>query len=574
MTLIQNPIPGSGTVTLYGGDVNKEIAAYKIKAINSDLRIKRFIFQFGTGGVDFPWRDISTLSIWDGTTLVKEISASSANFAEITFATTYTFQIDGLDVLVTKDTEKVLSLKATALSIPQYIGNITVLIPANGVRATDSTGLNVYGPGAALGIHTFAAALALAPTVTVTADSANPAAGNVIASITDVSRTDLMKININVVGVNMTFKGGSITLTTDSNDILSGLELYDDTTLLASAADPGPGATATWSTYTLAVPAGTSKVLTVKGVLPANPAASSQLKLDMPATTGLTGIDSNGTARNNGATGAVAGNTQRVYTIAPTFAYSTSGYTVSGSNPNGGHPNDLGSASISFTVTANGGDIYIATTTTMTDTLNGGTASAVAATGVITFTTNPTAAGTAKVTISGTDVTYNYSTTSADTISTVASGIVTAIGANATTTALVAATSSAGVVNLTAKTAGYAGNSITYSATTTASTGITVTPIASTNMTGGINATASSDAWSCNTPGETTTNANFWRIPNGNTATCTFTDQITNTNTSAAGWFQPTLTNISWMTSATTTGGIDQNWGLTTLKTSQFYLGI
>ena len=256
----------------------------------------------------------------------------------------------------------------------------------------------------------------------------------------------------------MTFKGGSITLTTDSNNILSGLELYDGTTLLASAADPGPGATATWSTYTLAVPAGTSKVLTVKGVLPANPAASSQLKLDMPATTGLTGIDSNGTARNNGATGAVAGNTQRVYTIAPTFAYSTSGYTVSGSNPNGGHPNDLGSASISFTVTANGGDIYIATTTTITDSI-------------------------------------------------------------------------------------------------------------------GPAAPTSSDAWSCNTPGETTTNANFWRIPNGNTATCTFTDQITNTG-GTAGWFQPTLTNISWMTSATTTGDIDQNWGLTTLKTSQFYLGI
>jgi phage tail sheath gpL-like len=196
----------------------------------------------------------------------------------------------------------------------------------------------------------------------------------------------------------------------------------------------------------------------------------------------------------------------------------------------------------------------------------------VAATGAITFAGTGTATGTATVTINGTNVTYVYTTST--TATAVASQIVIAIGANTTTNALVAATSSAGVVNLTAQTAGYTGNSITYLATTTASTGITVTPITATHLTGGLDSTASSDAWSCNSPAETNTSANFWRIPSGSTATCTFTDHITNTNTTAGGWFQPKIDNISWMTSATTTGDFDQTTGLTGLQTSQFYLGI
>jgi len=360
ITVTQNPIPGSGTVTVYGGDVQKEIAAYKIKATNSDVRLKRILLQFGITG-DFPWRDLSALSLWDGSTLLKEIPASQANWTEVTFATTYTMQFDGLDVLVAKDTEKVLSLKATAVSVPQWKGNITVLIPANGVRGVDTAGLNVYGPAANLAPHAFATAAAQAPTLTVTAAADNPKAGNVIASLTATSRADLMKISVKVEGVDMTLKGGAIKLETDNNNILSGLELYDGTTLLASAADPGPGGTATWSTFTLPIAAGTTKVLTVKAVLPPSPAAGSQLAVSLPALTGLTGVDVNGNARNNGAQ-TIAGNTLRVYTIAPTLAISSIPSPTFSGDTN--HPRSIGDTKISLAITANGGDIYIISTST------------------------------------------------------------------------------------------------------------------------------------------------------------------------------------------------------------------
>ena len=52
--------------------------------------------------------------------MLKEVTAIQAHFNEVNYATAYTMQLDGLDILVAKDTEKVLSIKASAVSVPQY----------------------------------------------------------------------------------------------------------------------------------------------------------------------------------------------------------------------------------------------------------------------------------------------------------------------------------------------------------------------------------------------------------------------------------------------------------------------
>ncbi|HOK17599.1 MAG TPA: hypothetical protein PL164_02515, partial [Candidatus Paceibacterota bacterium] len=188
-----------------------------------------------------------------------------------------------------------------------------------------------------------------------------------------------------------------------------------------------------------------------------------------------------------------------------------------------------------------------------------------------------TATGTATVTINGTEVSYAYTTST--TATTVASQIVTAIENNATTTALVAATSSGGTVNLTARIAGYNGNSITYSATTTPDTGITVSPTANTNMTGGLNTQSTSTTWTCNSPAVEDTSKGaghyLWRIPSGSTANCTFSTLLTNTNSGYPGYFSVALYKVKWFTAATDTADsfIEQTWGLTNINTGDFYLG-
>jgi len=331
-----------------------------MKATNSDIRVKRVQLQIGMSTPsDFPWRDLTAISIWDGSTMLKEVAATQSNLTEVTFGTTYTMTLDGLDILIAKDAEKILSVKVTAVSVPQYAKVMTFVIPANGVRGVDSAALNVYGPASALTAHSFTTAVGQIPVITTTASIDSPLAGNFIGSASTITRVDLMKINVKVEGVDMTFKGGSIMINTNASSTLSAIELYDGTTLLASAAATSAASTeVALSTYTLPVSANTTKVLTVKGVVKANPDVGDVISVSLTTDLGLTGIDSNGAARTN--TGGITGNALTVFTAAPTFALASASVIKSDSSTT--TTNNVGDFTIGISITANSGDIYIPTT--------------------------------------------------------------------------------------------------------------------------------------------------------------------------------------------------------------------
>jgi peptidoglycan hydrolase-like protein with peptidoglycan-binding domain len=464
LTVTQNPLPGSGTVTLYGGNTNKEVAAYKVKATNSDIRVKRVNLQIGITN-DFPWRAISSISVWDGSTMLKEVAATQANFSEVTYATTYTMQLDGLDVLVAKDTEKVLSIKATAVSVPQYANTISVLIPANGVRGIDSLGLNVYGPATALSAHNFTTATAQSPVITTTAAIDSPTTGNFIASASAVTRVDLMKINLKVENVDMTFKGGTINVTTNGNTTMSAVELYDGSTLLATAATTTTGVV-TLSAFTLPVSADTTKVLTVKGVVKANPTSGSGVAVSLPNTTGLVGYDANGASQGN--SGAITGDTLTVYTAAPVFALSSASSVRSDSSSS--TVSDVGDFTIGVSITANSGDIYIPTV------------------GHATY-------GSAQA----------------------APGIMQSVTTNGTES-------------------------------------------------------ASGSNWICDSSAVEDSTNKVWRIPSGATAVCTYTYHTVNTTT--ASYYNVSILNIKWSTTANMASTTTQTTGLSSLKAPALWLQI
>ena len=355
LTVTQYAIPASGTVTVYGGNTNKEVAAYKMKASNSDIRVKRVLVQLGITS-DFPWRDLSSISLWDGSTLLKEVAVNSANLTEVTWGTTYQLTFDGLDFLLAKDTEKIISLKVSALAVPQYKGTISTLIPANGVRGVDTANLNVYGPATVLTAYNFTTAAADAPSVTLSAAIDNPLEGNALVSKTATTRVNLLKFSVKVENIDATFKSGTITVDTNSNSAMSAVELYDGTTLLASAATTTTG-DLTWSTFTLPVTAGTTKTLTVKGVVSASTTISGEtLKVTGKVNAALSGVDANGAALSL-THSAIAGNTMTVYTVAPTFALASATSVISNSSTT--TINDVGDFTIGIGITANGGDIFL-----------------------------------------------------------------------------------------------------------------------------------------------------------------------------------------------------------------------
>lgn len=362
LTVTQYAIPASGTVTVYGGNTNKEVAAYKMKATNSDIRVKRVLVQVGITN-DFPWRDLSSISLWDGSTLLKEIAVNSSNLTEVTWATTYQVTFDGLDLLLPKDSEKIISLKVSALAVPQYTGAISTLIPANGVRGVDSLGLNVYGPATALTAYNFTTAAADSPAITLSLATDNPPAGNVVVSKTATTRVDLLKFTVKVENIDATFKSGTITVDTNSNSAMSAVELYDGSTLLASAATTTTG-DLTWSTFTLPVSAGTTKTLTVKGVVSASTTISGEtIGVTGKANAALSGVDANGASLTL-THSALTGNTMTVYTAAPIFALANASAVRSDSSTT--TINDVGDFTIGVSITANGGDIYVASASNAT----------------------------------------------------------------------------------------------------------------------------------------------------------------------------------------------------------------
>ncbi len=567
--------------SVYKGDSGKAVFGFSLKAQNSPMTVERVKFNFNKR----PWLYFSNLYLYQGDTLLKQVEANSSAFEEVTAGSSYNLYITGLNVAIDKDVTKEFTLKVDMPSaISGTATSMTIQMAANAVRGLDAAGLNEYAPSSAKS-RTIQIASATTGALEGSINSSTPAEGTAIVSTTDTT-TDVpllvfdLKAKNRDVTVNTIQVDISGTASNGLATVIPAVKLYDGNTLLDSETGTSTVTFGGTTALGLDITKDATKTLTVK-VDVAKLATGYTVAGDHVAATVDT---SNVTAEDSlyntvsDLTGTATGHDIYFYNVAPTFTYVSKEVSVTGTDSQT-HPQDTGNVSITFSVKANNGAIYIPTPSTLStgieETLTG-TSSAVAAIGQITFTATPTADGVATATIDGTSVGYSYSTTTSDTAETVANGLAAAINANSTIYAEVhAATTSDddGIINLTAATAGYAGNSITYSATTTASTGITASPTTATAMTGGLNTQSTSTTWSCESPADDTTASGYWYIPSGSTANCTFKDVVTNTS-ATAGWFKDTISSISWNTSNSLTNKIDQDWGLTNLNSGDFYLGI
>jgi hypothetical protein len=213
--------------------------------------------------------------------------------------------------------------------------------------------------------------------LTATLASDNPLKGNVIASTGATTKVDVLKFNVkNDSDVSATLNSGSALVTVSdatTTNYITAVELWDGSTLVASA---GPtnwvnaSSSVSWTNFTLPIAANTTKTLTVKAVIAQIPTTDttfvpgSWVKV---STISFTGIDSNSnvvpTSQDSTSFTSLAGNEQYIYVKAPTFAFINATFTSSGDQTN---PQSIGSSKITFTVTANGDDIYIDPSTSNT----------------------------------------------------------------------------------------------------------------------------------------------------------------------------------------------------------------
>ena len=362
---VSNPVS-----TLYGGQTY-EVIAGQYKATGSDITLKKVAVQL-TASSAFPWTYFSSFSVWDGTTKLAEVASTQANLIENTFAADYTLNISGLSVVIPSGTSKILTVKTTI--VPSIVTNksFTVALPSAQVVFSDTAGVTYTTVTGSVTSQSYIVSNAQASSITVTKASDNPLAGNIIGSTSGTTRQDLLKFNVKVENINATFNSGTITATSTNAAYLTAVELWDGSTLVASAA-PGTGGAVSWTNINLPIAAGTTfKTLTVKGViaqLTSGYATGDTVYISVGPV--LTGMDDNSNVAT--ATGTtVTGDTFYIYLVAPVFTlYGTP--TLTPAEVDASHTQARGNATIQFKVTPNGGDIYIQQAGTATSTIAGRT---------------------------------------------------------------------------------------------------------------------------------------------------------------------------------------------------------
>ena len=377
LSVVSYPVSNPVT-TVYGGQTY-ELMAGQYKATGSDMTIRKVSVKTTSGSADvFPWQAFSTISVWDGSTQLAELPVTKTNAIENTFASIYTFDISGMNWVVPKDTQKVLTVKATVIpSVSSAVAGktFTFSLLNSGIVSNDTAGITYTTvTGDNIDSQQVTISSAQTATFTVTAAADNPKVGNVIGSTSATTRIEALKFNVkNNTDVAATFNSGTVVATSSNATTTVSVELWDGATIVAAAAPVGYGTT-TWSNFTLPIAANTTKTLTVKAVivqLATDYAGGDTVSISRGPI--LSGIDGNSNVASADGSG-VIGAAQSIYLAGPIVALSSTSFDVSGSTS---YPQSIGNAKIVFNITAGGtSDVYIGKASSATSTITPAPASA------------------------------------------------------------------------------------------------------------------------------------------------------------------------------------------------------
>jgi hypothetical protein len=268
---------GSFTVTLaaspanstYDSGIDRDVYGIVIKAYNSDMTMGRVDLQVAitAGGVAFsPATFITDIKVYDGSTLLKTVT--SPTFTQDANNVWFT-QISGINAVVPKGTEKTLTFKFSTLATIDVARTVAVQVyGANGIRGTDTLGINTYSALATARQHTFN--VAGQGVLNITAATDTPVSQNwENKTTTGTQNVSLLKFKAKATVGDATLTRISVNMASAvaaSNVLPTVLRLYDGDTLVQSA-DPTSGI-GVFENFKLAIGKDVTKSLTLKGDFP------------------------------------------------------------------------------------------------------------------------------------------------------------------------------------------------------------------------------------------------------------------------------------------------------------------
>jgi len=345
------PSPANNQVVNWGVS-NEPVMAIELKAKDSTIKVNRIDLLFDKAR---PWDHVNNVALYDGDNAIAGRAMSSANTTEVT-STSRRMRFSGLNITVPANGTKVITVAVSTDSRPRTIStDMTMSVLAEYVRGVDGAGLTQVNTGTAVRTYQNAGA-AEGATVTVTANVDNPKEGFGIVDVNNTTEHELLKFDLKATKDGAKVKSIMFTAggTATATDIVA-YKLYDGTTLLGSESY---SATFTFDNLDLEIAKDATKALSLKVEVIKN-AAVVTASARIAANTDITGESSNGEALTP--SGTVSGELKHFYKAAPVVS-NINANVVERENSTTSTLTAWLDAIITFSITASGDDIVIATT--------------------------------------------------------------------------------------------------------------------------------------------------------------------------------------------------------------------
>lgn len=320
--------------TVYDSDVDDPILAFNAKSTGSDIAVQRV--KIDLGATTNTYNDVtSDISLWDDQGHLLARSATNSNTVVKDSDNRYYLTLTGFSSVVPKGTTRVYTVKASirdnADTDATNANAVVVRLAANGVRAIDGAGIDLYSPVNATDVtktFTVSASLADSASLTVSANNANPLSQEVIAA-DGASDNELDKLPLLVFDIKADKDDITLTDLTASVTAVGGTGLTASSTYLyagngvsgsALASASLSGSSAAFNNMSYVIPKGTTKTFTLAAdIRSANSTQTTVTGTVTGNTTNVVATNSSGDSVDT-VSGTATGNSMYVRNVGPQFS--------------------------------------------------------------------------------------------------------------------------------------------------------------------------------------------------------------------------------------------------------------
>ncbi len=315
--------------TVYEGNINVQVLNLRLRAVTSDLTIKRITVNLGTS-TTIVTKAFNSLAVIADNGQVLATYPLSINTI-VKDGANYYAQISGLSYVVPANTYRYLTIAASVNSSVDSVYRTSWMfaVPQNGIRGVDGAGVDQYAPStvsltAINNTVTIASTLADSASLKISTDQSTPVAGSVIAN-SGANSNEADKVTVLVFNAKAEKDSIGITDLTATTTITGGVAtlpsayLYDGSTLVANVAisDGVAAFTNIGGTQGYVVPKDTTKTFTVKVDI----RSASSTPSSLSATLGSARVVAqNSQGTNIAPSGSATSNTLTVTKAGPVFA--------------------------------------------------------------------------------------------------------------------------------------------------------------------------------------------------------------------------------------------------------------